>query len=154
MAKLSSDCSLADRLTVPTTVTTDNTSGGSSMSEDRVIQLAAAAATLLLQKVNLTGSSTRGDGGGGSINTQIDKVYKWTQWLYWCFSCGVNLHHHTRDCPPHKHKTNHSEHLSATRADPQGGLTRKNHLWQMWCHPVTRRPHKSKTGPEWKKGDE
>jgi len=157
MAMMSSDRSLADRSTVPTTVTTtDNTSGGSSMSEDRVIQLAAAAATSLLQKLNLTGSSSRGGGGGGgaSTNTQIDKVYEWTQWLFWCFSCGVNLHHHTRDCPPHKRRTNHSEHLSATRADPQGGLTRKDHLWQMWCHPVTRRPHKSKTGPEWKKGDE
>ena len=131
MAVLSSDQLLADQSSVPNTVTIDNTRGGSTMTDDYVIQLVAAVAASLVQKLNLTSSPLLGDnqGGGGAPTTQIKMVYKWTQWLFWCFGCGVNLHHHTGQCPPQKRKTNHTNRLSATKTDPQGGNSKKDHLW-------------------------
>lgn len=68
----------------------------------------------------------------------------WRQWKFYCYSCGVTVHHSSPDCP--RKKPGHKD--EATFQNQLGGNNAKNHLWMMWCHPVTSRVHKTKGGDE------
>jgi len=63
----------------------------------------------------------------------------WRQWKYWCYSCGTNLNHSSMDC--HRTKKQHQNHnqykSTATKDNPQGGNSNKDHLWMKWCDPGT-----------------
>mmetsp|Transcript_10663 Transcript_10663/g.26926 ORF Transcript_10663/g.26926 Transcript_10663/m.26926 type:complete len:511 (-) Transcript_10663:418-1950(-) len=50
----------------------------------------------------------------------------WQRWDFWCYSCGVNLHHNSDGCK--RPKPGHAAHIYATRENPQGGNTKKDHL--------------------------
>ena len=68
-------------------------------------------------------------------------VNHWRQWVYYCYKCGVNLKHNSNKC---KWKDNgHKD--DATFADKKGGLAKRDHLWQLWCDPITNRVHKAST---------
>ena len=69
---------------------------------------------------------------------------KWRQWRSWCYTCGVNLSHNTGGCKKFLKAPGHVAHPDATKDDPQGGNTTKNHLRMKWCHPVTNKAQDSK----------
>ena len=54
------------------------------------------------------------------------------QWNQWCSSCGANFDHISGGCP--RPGPNHN--AAATKENPLGGNTRRNHLFGLWCNPV------------------
>ena len=72
----------------------------------------------------------------------------WRQWKYWCYSCGTNLSHNSIDC--HRTKIQRPDHdrlkSIATKDNPQGGNSKKDHLWMKWCDPGTYEPRSTKGG--------
>ena len=65
-------------------------------------------------------------------------VNYWRQWIYYCVKCGVNLKHNSINCKwkEEGYKDN------VTSTDKKGGLAKKDHLWQLWCEPITNNVHK------------
>ena len=79
-----------------------------------------------------------------STNTTHQKTPRqpragWDQWKHWCHTHGTNLTHTSKDCP--KPRPGHQN--AATKDNPMGGNTKKDHLWMKYCHPVTYRAHDS-----------
>lgn len=61
------------------------------------------------------------------------KTYK--QFNKYCWSCGININHHTKDHRPNykrKKLPGHEDHHSCTYADKQGGSTRNDHYYMWW----------------------
>ena len=68
----------------------------------------------------------------GTSRTQVVVNY-WRQWVYYCFKCGVNLKHHSIN-----YKWKEKDHKdNAIFSDKKGGLAKRDHLWQLWCEPIT-----------------
>ena len=61
----------------------------------------------------------------------------WRTWNKWCFTHGANLRHNSPDCdhPGDNHKP------AATKMNPMGGNTKRDHLWGKWCSPVDHKPY-------------
>jgi hypothetical protein len=61
----------------------------------------------------------------------------WRQWKFWCYSHGANLRHDSPGCdhPRDGHK------MGATKDNPMGGNTKRDHLWGQWCSPVDHKPY-------------
>ena len=55
----------------------------------------------------------------------------WRSWDKWCHTHGANLRHKSLDCdhPRDGHKN------EATKTNPMGGNTKRDHLWGKWCSP-------------------
>ena len=72
----------------------------------------------------------------------------WRQWKYWCYSCGTNLSHNSMDCHRTKiQRPDHDRYKSlATKDNPLGGNSKKDHLWMKWCNPGTYEPCDTKGG--------
>mmetsp|Transcript_27576 Transcript_27576/g.57792 ORF Transcript_27576/g.57792 Transcript_27576/m.57792 type:complete len:157 (+) Transcript_27576:468-938(+) len=92
------------------------------------------------------GSRHNNRNGWGTVRG--DPNGPWRQWKYWCYSCGTNLSHNTIDC--HRTKNQLPDHdqfkTTATRDNPQGGNSKKDHLWLKWCDPGTYEPCSTKGG--------
>ena len=74
-------------------------------------------------------------GAGGKVPTVVKH---WRQWILYSYECGVNLKHNSNSC-----KWKKDEHKDdATFADKKEGLAKRDHLWQLWCEPITNRAHK------------
>jgi hypothetical protein len=58
----------------------------------------------------------------------------WRQYKCWCYSCGVNLSHNSNECRSRKF-TAHSQHLTATSNNQQGGNGKKDSNWMKWNSP-------------------
>jgi hypothetical protein len=58
----------------------------------------------------------------------------WRQCKCWCYSCGVNLSHNSNECRSRKF-TAHSQHLTATFNNQQGGNGKKDSNWMKWNSP-------------------
>ena len=100
------------------------------MVQSRSQDIAAVAAKEALKALQLTNNP-----GCAKIS---EKEMGWRQWKYWCYTCGVNLYHNTKDHPDSKRKMDgHDTHTNTTKDAPQGGNTKRNHLWLKWCEPVT-----------------
>jgi len=54
------------------------------------------------------------------------------QWNQWCSSCGSNFDHLSGGCP--RPGPNHNK--AATKENPLGGNSRRDHLFGLWCNPV------------------
>ena len=54
------------------------------------------------------------------------------QWNQWCSSCGVNFDHISDGCP--RPRAQHNK--AATKENPMGGNSRRDHLFGLWCNPV------------------
>ena len=83
-------------------------------------------------------SRKTGKGGGGRSGSHetprntpnlTDRPRR--QWNKWCSSHGVNLHHDSGDC--NHEGPNHNK--AATKDNPMGGNTKRDHLWMKWCNP-------------------
>ena len=91
-----------------------------------------------------------GSGGGGDNNHNRNKnasesnnrrvVSHWRQWNKYCHSCGVVLDGKAgcgtgggKDC--YQKKDGHKD--AATFTNKLGGNTKRDHLWKLWCEPVT-----------------
>ena len=67
--------------------------------------------------------------GGKSKNDMLKQT--WRQYTFWCYTCGVNLHHNTIDgCTRVPKREGHN--VTATRDNPGNGNTSRNHLWMKW----------------------
>ena len=91
-------------------------------------ELMAALADL---KANPAVAATAGTG-------EREVVKHWRQWVEYCYECGVNLKHCSKFCK--WKKDGHKD--DATFTDKKGGLAKRDHLWQLWCEPITSRAHK------------
>uniref|UniRef100_A0A7S4ASS5 Uncharacterized protein n=1 Tax=Pseudo-nitzschia australis TaxID=44445 RepID=A0A7S4ASS5_9STRA len=91
---------------------------------------------------------TRHNNRSGRGTVRGDPNGPWRQWKYWCYSCGTNLSHNSQDC--HRTKIQLPDHQRyksiATKENPQGGNSRKDHLWLKWCDPGTYEPRDTKGG--------
>jgi uncharacterized membrane protein YgcG len=90
-----------------------------------------------------SGSGNRTGGNSSGNRNAAASSDEWRQWNRWCYSCGCNLNHDSKDCPTRKRRKDHKD--EATQADPMGGNKSRSHLWNKWCNPVT---HKSHDSPE------
>ena len=129
----SSDASTLGGGGIPPVIATKSTVGGSVADYSAMIvhnrELVAAIADL---KANpAAAAATAGVGGKKVIN-------HWRQWTNCCYECGVNLQHVFKFCP--RKKEGHKD--DATFNDKKGGLATRDHLWQLWCEPITNRSHK------------
>ena len=117
---------------IPPVIDTKSTVGGSVADYSAMIahnrELVAALADL---KANPAVAATAGAGGRKVIN-------HWRQWIEYCYECGVNLKHCSKFCQ--WKKEGHKD--DATFTDKKGGLAKRDHLWQLWCEPITNRAHK------------
>ena len=113
--------------------TSGETAFSATESQARIIKEAVTSAVgAALANADLTQRATRD-------KTREVTEFKWMQWKYWCWSCGVNLTHNTA-----RHKGNkqaaHQNHLTATKDNPQGGgIAARDVLWMKWCHPINRK---------------
>jgi len=66
---------------------------------------------------------------------------EWRSWDKWCYTHGANLRHKSPDCdhPRDGHKN------EATKTNPMGGNTKRDHLWGKWCSPVDRKVYDNPT---------
>ena len=100
----------------------------------------------LTKKIQSNGGNSDGSGGdknrNSPNNTNDNKrvVTYWRQWNKYCHSCGVVLNDKAgcgtgsgKDCY-HK-KDGHKD--AATFTNKLGGNTKRDHLWKLWCEPVT-----------------
>lgn len=89
--------------------------------------------------------TTGGDTRSHLLTTQCTTVdvnsKGWRQWTFFCFTCGVNLHHNTKDHTNRRgpKRDGHDENHAATPTDLRGGNGDKNWLWKLYCNPVTKR---------------
>ena len=117
---------------IPPVIDTKSTVGGSVADCSAMIahnrKLVAALADL---KANPAVTATVRAGGKKVIN-------HWRQWTDYCYECGVNLQHVSKFCS--QKKDGHKD--DATFTDKKGGLAKRDHLWQLWCEPITNRLHK------------
>ena len=96
----------------------------------------AQNAQLIAALANLQ-SSPAINATAGTAWTQVVLNY-WKQQVYYCNRCGVTLKHHSINC---KWKgKNHKD--DVTFADKKGGLAKRDHVWQLWCKPITNKVHK------------
>ena len=95
-----------------------------------------------------TGTDTMTTGGESrsqllTTSTTIDVTGTgWRQWNSFCFTCGVNLHHHTKDHDEKRRgpkRDGHDDNHAATPTDLRGGNGDKNWLWKLYCDPETKR---------------
>ena len=82
----------------------------------------------------LSNNGNNRDNGRSNSNRNGNHTYRPRQYLFWCFSCGCNLSHDTRQCRT-KQRAGHDQHLSATIDDPQGGNTSKDDRQGKWNGP-------------------
>ena len=68
----------------------------------------------------------------GIARTKVVVNY-WRQWIYYCFKCAENLKHNSINCK--RKEKDHKD--DATFTDKKGGLAKRDHLWQLWCEPIT-----------------
>lgn len=61
----------------------------------------------------------------------------WDQWKFWCYTHGVNLNHTSANC--HKPRPGHKQ--EATKDNPMGANTKRDHLWMKYCNPITFKIH-------------
>eukprot|EP00532_Pseudo-nitzschia_australis_P008137 CAMPEP_0168177398 /NCGR_PEP_ID=MMETSP0139_2-20121125/8426_1 /TAXON_ID=44445 /ORGANISM="Pseudo-nitzschia australis, Strain 10249 10 AB" /LENGTH=464 /DNA_ID=CAMNT_0008096433 /DNA_START=46 /DNA_END=1440 /DNA_ORIENTATION=- len=135
---------------VPSVVsaTTASTPSGLAHSavDNRLDKLEGLFQQLVQQQLQGNQSTARNNTRRGTIRG--DPNGPWRQWKYWCYSCGTNLSHNTIDC--HRTKNQLPDHdqfkTTATRDNPQGGNSKKDHLWLKWCDPGTYEPCSTKGG--------
>ena len=63
----------------------------------------------------------------------------WQSWTFWCYTHGTNLTHNSPAC--NRPQTGHKQ--AATKLNPMGGNTSRDHLHDLWCHPTQRSIHTS-----------
>ena len=75
--------------------------------------------------------------GTPTAGTTTPHTEVWRQWNLWCHTHGTNLRHNSKDCghPRDGHK------VEATKLNPMGGNTKRDHLWGKWCSPVDHKPY-------------
>lgn len=123
-----------DGASIPGAISTSGeTAFSAAESQAKMIKEAVASALgTALANTDLTQGATRN-------KAKEVTEFKWMQWKYWCWTCGVNLTHNTA-----RHKGNkqaaHQNHLTATKDNPQGGgIAARDVLWMKWCHPINRK---------------
>lgn len=111
------------------TVPTVPSNPGSSITPDHLktieAQLASLQAAFNAQLEEKRTQTQRRDGA----------PKEWRQYSNWCYTCGVNLSHGTKECR-WRRREGHDSHHAATFNDPQGGSTKRNHLWMKWSSPT------------------
>ena len=117
---------------IPPVIDTKSTVGGSVTEYSAMIaqnrELMAALSDL---KANPAVTVTAGTGGR-------EVIKHWRQWVEYCYECGVNLKHNSNGCK--WKKDGHKD--DATFTDKKGELAKRDHLWQLWCEPITNKAHK------------
>ena len=81
---------------------------------------------------------------GGVLGTTpgtANRTDVWRQWKNWCHTHGTNLRHDSPGCdhPRDGHKN------EATKTNPMGGNTKRDHLWGKWCSPEDHKPYDTPT---------
>ena len=100
----------------------------------------------LTKQMQSSGSSGGGNGGDKNCNSTKNitdnkrVVTYWRQWNKYCHSCGVVLDEKAgcgtsggKDC--YLKKDGHKD--AATFTNKLGDNTKHDHLWKLWCEPVT-----------------
>jgi len=131
----------------PSVVVTASTSTGTGTSNNSANTAAPTMSYNDVQemiKKALQGVVTTPGIPTGTMENQRKGKGKWRQWRSWCYTCGVNLNHSTSGCRKFLKAPGHDTHTEATKDDPQGGNTTKNHLWMKWCHSITNKAQDSK----------
>jgi hypothetical protein len=126
----------------PSVITTDV-----SQATDHQYQAALAALTNEIRQLrhNPAPAPTRAanantNGNGASITAPKPRV----QWNKYCYSCGVNLTHNTRDCKRTNKWDGHNENLDCKFIDKVGNVGR-NRLWNRWFDPADKKGYDTPT---------
>ena len=135
---------------VPSVVsaTTASTPSGLAHSaiDNRLDKIEGLIQQLVQHQLQGNQNNTRNNSRRGTIRG--DPNGPWRQWKYWCYSCGTNLSHNSNEC--HRTKNQLPDHdrfkATATKDNPQGGNSKKDHLWLKWCDPGTYEPRSTKGG--------
>jgi hypothetical protein len=104
---------------------------GSSLTNDRYRQMEDKLLNVIKTALQ-TKSQPTYEQRPQNLYEQRPKI--WRQYKCWCFSCGVNLSHNSNECRSRKF-TGHSQHLTATFHDQQGGNGNKDNNWMKWNSP-------------------
>ena len=125
----------------------DTKSMGTAPTEDYSSFMAQQSTQMTAMQAlvnDLTQKLASGGGGGGDTNRTRNNnktgVSYWRQWNKYCHSCGVALDGAngcgtggSKDC--YRKKDGHKD--AATFTNKLGGNTKRDHLWKLWCEPVT-----------------
>ena len=119
-----------------TNVGADSTIASDRMNrfEQRMEQAMAAMTRALSANAlpSTTATSPRQKYGGNK--TRENRTWVWKQYVFWCYTCGVNLSHHSCGCR-RKTREGHGTHPTATYTDPQGGNPNRIELFGKWSSP-------------------
>ena len=131
---------------VPVEITTNG--GGTSVASGP--DLAAYISQLLDKCTQGTDSSSSGS-SGGDTNKNVDpkkqrvEIIWGRQFKYYCHSCGVNLHHgskNSKKCPKQTQMKNHDESVTWHKKETPRNKDRCDRLWMQWCEPIMLKVHK------------
>ena len=72
----------------------------------------------------------------------------WRQWTFFCFTCGLTLHHDSKNHTIRwgQKRTGHDENLDATVNDLRGGNGTRNWLNGLYCSPVNNKAYDKPNG--------
>jgi hypothetical protein len=85
-------------------------------------------------------ANTNGNGNGSPTTALQPRV----QWNKYCYSCGVNLTHNTRDCKRTNKWDGHEDHLDCKFSDKVGNVGR-NRLWNRYFDPKDKKGYATPT---------
>jgi len=127
-----------DNQTAATTPSTINVPKGdgtaaSSVTTEQFRNMEERLATSM--KASIVAAMAAAPTNGNNNRRESGREKVWKQYTEWCYSCGVNLSHITKDHKGGRRSSGHNDHLNATRTDPQGGNMKKDHLWHKWNSP-------------------
>jgi uncharacterized protein YukE len=86
-------------------------------------------------------NTNRNGNGNGSPTTALQPRIQWNKY---CYSCGVNLTHNTRDCKRTNKWEGHEDHLDCKFSDKVGNVGR-NRLWHRYFDPKDKKGYDTPT---------
>jgi hypothetical protein len=106
---------------------------------NEIRQLRNAPAPAPTRAANANTNTNRN--GNGSPTTALQPRIQWNKY---CYSCGVNLTHNTRDCKRTNKWEGHEDHLDCKFSDKVGNVGR-NRLWHRYFDPKDKKGYDTPT---------
>ena len=127
---------------VPSAITTV---GKSPITAETVSKMVSDGMALMIKELRreLATGTNRSKATPEDKKGPHDKI--WTKWKYWCYTCGTNVSHDSREHTGQHKDSAHDKHLDDTKDDTQGGNSTKDKYWMKWCDHTT---YQAKDKPE------